>query len=896
MNVIGRYENIVAKYPKIFLIVLIVITLFLAPTLAQVEFDAGDEDFQPDTEIAEANSMIREEYGEEGIQATVISDTSGNVLSLNNLLMQVDLEEDLNESEIVGDRLRKTSEAPYGVSSPARLIAQARFIDRAMEEAPTGMENTTERNSSQSPNGEDDLGDIIQRKTMEKANTLTTEEVRIILRGDGEIVIDLEREEPPSQIVIAFEEEFKPEELNEYDPEVFPLQEILPFLLSEDYDDEEQHASKSITSVLIVDGLDDDEILETQKEIQRTAEDIEDEETRLRVIGDALIDEEVNEASSTNIGLLMPLAFIFVIVVLGIMYRNITDTILNLIALIMAVIWTYGIGALLGINLGNPMMTTVPVLIIGLGIDYGIHFTSRYREEVRKGRDVRDAMSKTGATVGFAILLTTVTTVVGFLSNLGSNISIIREFGVLCAIGIVSAFILMLTFFPSAKTLIDGWRKKRGKKLVKEKSNRRKKKKDEKTFGQKFWDKIGEPESFCEADRDCVNNGLGLGAIAARTPVAVVVVVLLITSVAAYGGLQIEAEYSFTDFLPEGLEVTENVNMFVDEFDFSEETVYILVEGDVTEPAVLRNVREARDEAMRSEYAVPARSSETVYNIGEEMAAEGTFSEEELESWQRIADDDADATSEDVENVYVAMLREREDDTRRVLKEENGEFTGTLLRIPVDTQEEEKVTETQEDMEEAAEVFDGNDLDRVIVTGGPIVSQSIFESINEGQIQTLAITFIIAFLILAGLYFYLGKGLLLGAVTILPLVFVITWTFGAMYFFGIPLNPVTVTIAAIIVGIGIDFSIHLTQRFNEDTENIPHPECALCVSTSHTGSALFGSAATTIGGFGILSFAVIPPLAQFGQVSALSIFFAFIAAVFVSPTFLLAWYKFKYGN
>ncbi len=890
MNIIGKYESIVADHPKIFLVVLIVITLFLAPNLAQFEFEAGDEDFQPDTEIAEANSMIRDEYGEEGRRVTVISDASGNVLSLHNLLMQVDLEDDLNESDIAEDRLRKTSEAPYGVSSPARLIAQARFIDRAMEEAPTGIGYTTEVISSQPPNGEEDFEDMIRGELMEKANTLTIEEMRTILNGDGDITLEIEG--MPFPIEIGFEEPFYPEELNEYEMEFFPLEDILPFLLSEDYDPERQHASKSITGVLIVEGLDDDEILETEKKIQSTARNIEDEETRLRVIGDALIDEEVNEASSTNIGILMPLAFIFVIVVLGIMYRNITDTILNLIALIMAVIWTYGIGVLLGINLGNPMMTTVPVLVIGLGIDYGIHFTSRYREELREGRDVRDAMSRTGTTVGFAILLTTVTTVVGFLSNLGSNISIIRQFGVLCAIGIVSAFILMLTFFPSAKTLIDGWRKKRGKELVKEKTKRRKKKKDKRTFGQKFWSKIGEPETFCEADRDCVNNGLGLGAIAARTPVAVVVVVLLITSVGAYGGLQLEAEYSFTDFLPEDLEVTESVNMFVNEFDFSEETVYIMVEGDVTDPQVLRNVERARDAALASDYAVPARSSETVYNIGEEMFADGTFDDDESESWRKIVEDD-EATNEDVELVYSAMMRERREDTERVLKEDH---TGTLLRIPVDTEEEKRVKETQEDMENAAEVFGENDLDRVIVTGGPIVSQSTFESINEGQIQTLAITFIIAFLILAGLYLYLGKGPLLGAITILPLVFVITWTFGAMYFFGIPLNPVTVTIAAITVGLGIDFSIHLTQRFNEDTENIPHPECAICVSAGHTGSALFGSAATTIAGFGILSFAVIPPLAQFGQVSALSIFFAFIAAVFVSPTFLLVWYKFKYRN
>jgi predicted RND superfamily exporter protein len=77
----------------------------------------------------------------------------------------------------------------------------------------------------------------------------------------------------------------------------------------------------------------------------------------------------------------------------------------------------------------------------------------------------------------------------------------------------------------------------------------------------------------------------------------------------------------------------------------------------------------------------------------------------------------------------------------------------------------------------------------------------------------------------------------------------------------------------------------------EDLDRIKDGICALSVSVSHTGSALFGSALTTVIGFAVLSFAIIPPLAQFGQVTALSISFAFLASVFVLPTFLLLWLR-----
>lgn len=885
MNLIGRYENRVSKHPKKFIVILFVITLILSFFASQMDMETGEDDFQPDTEIAEANSMIRKEYGSEGEQINVISVAENNVLSLESLVMQAELERRIIDSQEIRSVIRPTSESPTGVLTPARLIAQTMFIQRALE-----IEQGDQGGNQSTQQDFDPLQALKQR-----AASLTPEEIIEILEG-GEIEIE------EIQLVLDFEES-SPQRLDElYEIEFFPLEDILSFLLSKDYDRSIHSAGKSISSVFIMEEASSEDVLKAEKALQSIASDTESSEYRLRVLGNELISQEISDASGTNIAILMPIAFIFVIVVLALMYRNITDTVLNLLSLVMAIIWVYGIGVILDLNLGNPMMTTVPVLIIGLGIDYGIHFTSRYKEELKKGKDISDALTKTGATVGFAILLTTVTTVVGFMSNLSSNISTIRHFGILCSVGIISAFVLMLTFFPAAKSVLDSRKRKKGKKLVKE-EKKKVKKKDKKTLGDRFWSKIGEPESFCEADRDCVNNGLGLGAIAARTPVPVLIVVLLITSAGVYGGLQLEAEYDFRDFLPEDLEVTETVNMLVEDFDFSEETVYILVEGDITNPEVFRNTPVVQDRAMDSEYAVTARNPRSHYTLAVSMATEGSpeYNESFETFWtENIVDEEGvireDIDEEDVTEIYNMMMDIREDEARQVLNRKDGDYKGFILRIPVDTQEEEKALETQQDMEDAAEPFMDLDLDRVLVTGGPIVSQSTFESISQGQIQTLAITFAIALIILIILYSYLGKGPLLGAVTILPLVFVISWTFGAMYFFNIPLNPVTVTIAAITVGLGIDFSIHLTERFNEDTENIPHPECALCVSASHTGSALFGSAATTIIGFGILSFAIIPPLAQFGQVSAISIFFAFLAAVFVLPTFLLLWFKFKYSS
>lgn len=883
MNPIGRYEQMVSSYPKACIVFLVVITLILAFFASQAEMTPGEDDFQPDTEIALANAMINREYGREGNQILVIFDSSDNVLSRGSLITQIELEREILNSPVTSPVLETGPQAPNGLSSPARLVATAEFIRISSQNMPeTGF-------TQEAPH--------MRGLIMQKAFTLTPDEMITVLEG-GELHMDgvpfpiLFEGYEPSTLTAIYQDEFI--------PEILPLEQVLSFLLSNDYDVENQIASKALMGIDVRGDLSDDEILAVEKEILGLSRELSSDDLKLRVLGDAIVSEEISAASGRNIAMLMPIAFTFVIVVLAIMYRNFTDTVLNLISLMMAVVWVYGIGVLLGLNLGNPMMTTVPILVIGLGIDYGIHFTSRYKEELKEGNEIDKAVIITGATVGFAILLTTITTVLGFMSNITSNISAIRDFGILCSVGIISAFVLMLTFFPASKTLIDNRRKKKGKELFKVKEVKEKKRT---TVGKKFWSMIGEPETFCKADRPCVNNGLGLGAIAARTPAQVIIVVLLITTAGLYGASQLEPEYNFTDFLPRDLEVTETFNMLIYDFDFSQETVYILVEGDISQPDVFRTIPLVQQEAMGSEYAVLVRNPESPYQLATSMIEEESenYNESFAEFWFSNIDKnedgmiDDDITSEDVAILYRMMTDIKEEDSLRILKEENGEFTGFVIRIPVDTRNEERVDEVRVDMEEASELFQEGDLDRVLVTGGPIVSQSIFQSIQEGQMETLVITFIISLIILMVLYIYLGQGPLLGAVTILPLVFVISWTFGAMYFLNIPLNPVTVTIAAITVGLGIDYSIHLTQRFLEDTKEIPHPECALCVSTSHTGSALFGSATTTVVGFAILSLAILPPLAQFGQVSAIGIFFAFLAAVFVLPTFLLLWYKHKHG-
>src|SRR5690606_35488304 len=103
-----------------------------------------------------------------------------------------------------------------------------------------------------------------------------------------------------------------------------------------------------------------------------------------------------------------------------------------------------GIGALLQragvLQPFSEVAQIVPILLIGLGVDYGIHLTSRDRDQLGRGDTVVSGMRTAIGTVGVALVLATVTTAVGFLTHIWNPIPALSDFGILASVGIVSAF------------------------------------------------------------------------------------------------------------------------------------------------------------------------------------------------------------------------------------------------------------------------------------------------------------------------------------------------------------------------------------------------------------------------------------------------------------------------
>jgi predicted RND superfamily exporter protein len=124
-------------------------------------------------------------------------------------------------------------------------------------------------------------------------------------------------------------------------------------------------------------------------------------------------------------------------------------------------------------------------------------------------------------------------------------------------------------------------------------------------------------------------------------------------------------------------------------------------------------------------------------------------------------------------------------------------------------------------------------------------------------------------------------------VTIIPVLLVAAWLYAFMYLAGFHLNAVTATIAAISIGVGIDYSVHMTARFRQELGKAGDKTVALERATRGTGSALFGAAMSTALGFFIVVLAPMPMFSSFGLLTALMILMAFAASLLVLPSILM---------
>ena len=222
--------------------------------------------------------------------------------------------------------------------------------------------------------------------------------------------------------------------------------------------------------------------------------------------------------------------------------------------------------------------------------------------------------------------------------------------------------------------------------------------------------------------------------------------------------------------------------------------------------------------------------------------------------------------------------------------DKNGYYDAALIRIFVDFYQD---TDETVDLGETVSVLTNeinDDLEnyggvKSIATGMYIITNSINKNLTESQVLSTFVSFILAMFVLIIAY----RNPLLGIISLIPVMISMVWILGTMYMVGYDLNMMTITVTSVTIGIGIDYAIHVTERFRIIADKTGNVKKALCETISTTGGALLIAAVTTTLGFIVLIFAPIPPMVQFGVILAMTITYSFITSVLLLPLILARW-------
>ena len=619
-----------------------------------------------------------------------------------------------------------------------------------------------------------------------------------------------------------------------------------------------------------------DTVRETQLELRSLAES---RDRTYLMFGLGVLNVEIDQSLLDSAELVGPIALLFVVLVLTAVYRDLFDILLGTGGILTVLVWLFGFMGWTGIAF-NQLMISVPVLLTGLSIDFALHVFMRHREQHSGGTGIRRAMRMALAGVVVALAWVTTTTAIGFLSNLVSPIAPLREFGMASGFGIVSALLIFGALVPAVKIELD------------EALSRRGRDRNRTAFG---------------TGGSWLSRFLELGAVAARrAPLAVILTALVLSGIGLYGATQVDTNFDQQDFLADDppdwtqqlpgplgtseYSVTQDLNYLQENFQQVGREGELLIRGDVTDDRVLRWLDSAAENASEQErvFVLPngdpdVRSPLTAVHATARLNPDSEFSE-------RVDSQDG-VPAENISGLYGEMTAINPV-ASEVVHEDGGEYEAIRMQVGVLSDiSREKAAADLERVARHIETVSNGELEAT-ATGDIIVNTEIERNLLQTVTESLLITLVSVFTFLMVAYRLTGNTASLGVITLLPVLFAVSWILGTMWLVDMPFNALTGTVAALTIGLGIDYSIHVSDRYEQELRRQGDLWAALETTVTGTGGALLGTAATTVGGFGTLVLAILPALRQFGIITGLTIVYAFLASVLVLPSMLVLWTRY----
>ena len=499
-------------------------------------------------------------------------------------------------------------------------------------------------------------------------------------------------------------------------------------------------------------------------------------------------------------------------------------------------------------------------LLLILTISLTVHVLVKFNELMDVISSKKERLNETLRQIIAPCFFAAFTTGIAFISLLSGELKPVIEFGKMMSVGILFAFITTFTFIPSALILIKNIKTKDILKL------------------HKITDI--------------------LYGFSKKNTLIIFLISLIATCLLILGSSKLEVENKFIDYFDTSTEIYQGM-LKIDEDLGGTATLDIII----SEP-IDNFIDDGEEDDLFFDDLFEDDSSEAsgywwnIYSLSKlEEIHDYLSSKEEIGKVLSVASGIKLAREinegEDLNDLELALLRS-------VLPED---IKDTLLYSYIN--EDDSVVRISTRVVETAPGLNRNNLikeieydlvenfnldeDQFEITGLAVLYNNMLQSLFAAQIGSISIVFaVIALMFL--LIFKSFKAMIIG---LIPNIFVALSVVGALGLLGLPLDIMTITVAAISVGMAVDNTIHYMYRYKKEMKQTNDPMMSMKNSHINVGRALFYTAATIAIGFSILAFSNFFPTVLFGIFTSMALIISFISSLTLLPNLLVKFNLFK---
>jgi hydrophobe/amphiphile efflux-3 (HAE3) family protein len=531
---------------------------------------------------------------------------------------------------------------------------------------------------------------------------------------------------------------------------------------------------------------------------------------------------------------LIPIALVIMLAFLWLAFREWKGMVLPFTIVVLSIVFSMGLIPLLGWKI-SILSLIVPIMLIAVANDYGIHMIAKYQELISENKtDSNESIVRsTVRKLRMPVIFTGLTTIAGVLGLLAHAIIPARHVGILASAGIAFAVLLTLFFLPAWLSLLP-----KSKPLV-----------------------GGDNISGSLLDRSLAR----LAHIVTARPKKVIVVSAILTLIFAVGILFIKVDGNQENFFPAKHPVKQASTLINKNFGGSQ-SISVMIEGDIKEPSVLKKMDRWTEEIKTLDGVGDSYSIATVLK---EMTK--ALYDKNEEGYDKIPGS-RQAVAQILE-IYN-LSGDPEDFDRLV------DFNYTKAHLMVRFEDPSTVA-VRSAVDKIRAMADRDNLD-VTIGGYAYIMLQFSEKILTGQVNSLIFAIIVV-LVLLSIILRSFRG---GLISTIPILASVIFLLGFMGMSGIALDPATALLSSIMIGVGVDYVIHFLWRYKSELVLMDHRKAIIKTLTT-TGRGIVYNALSVMVGFSVLVFSGFTSIRFFGYLVLISIGVCLISALFVIPSILL---------